>query len=70
MADPTLDQMIDALDKRKAAQPVSFLDVIKQLLFPKAQAPVNQPLPAFNAQGQPKPPTTLNDLLNGNAYGK
>ena len=64
MAQPTLDQMLNALDQRKApGQPSSLLDIIKQLIYPQPKAPINQPLPRFNEQGQELDPRTLNDLL-------
>lgn len=61
--DPTLEQMLAGLESRQAARPASFLDLVKQLLYPKAQAPINQPLPQFDAQGNPIGPRNLNDLI-------
>lgn len=62
MAEPTLEQMIDAAERRQAAPQLGLLELIKQLFYPKPQAPLNQ-MPRFDASGNAAPARTLNDVL-------
>ena len=65
MAEPTLDQMIEALDKRRAIQsqgqqPQGWMDLIRSLMMPKQVDPV---MPRFDAQGTQVDPRNINELL-------
>ena len=65
MPDPTLDQMIEALDKRRAIQaqgqqPQGWMDLVRSLIMPKRVDPV---MPRFDAQGNQADPRTINELL-------
>lgn len=61
MAEPTLDDLIMAQQNRKPARVNGLLDLMWQYLYPKPQAPLNQPLaPVASGQQQPR---TLDDVL-------
>lgn len=63
MAEPTLDQMISALEQRKAVQapqPNGLMDMLRALIMPRQTDPV---LPRFDAQGNQINPRNVIDLM-------
>lgn len=61
MAEPTLEQMIQAADQRKAMPQQGFFDLLTRLLF--SRQPSGTQMPRFDANGNPLPAQTLPDIM-------
>ena len=58
---PDLDQMIEALQQRKAQPQTGIFDTFMRMLYPQRATP--QQLPQFDEFGNPMQPRTAADLL-------
>lgn len=61
MAEPTLEQMIQAAEQRKAMPQSNLLELLTRMLFGNQPNPTQ--MPRFDAQGNPLPAQNLPGLV-------